>query len=138
MSFLNLDHLQKSFGATKVVHDFNLSVDKGEFVSFLGPSGCGKTTVLRMVAGFETPSEGQIVIDGQDVTRLNDRGRARLRRAGGIARKRIRWAKALVVVLPMLGLWGAVDGLIRSFSSMAVCTVRRSVKGGCTDTSTLE
>ena len=70
MSFLVLDHLQKSFGATKVVHDFNLSVDKGEFVSFLGPSGCGKTTVLRMVAGFETPSEGQILIDGQEVTRL--------------------------------------------------------------------
>lgn len=69
MSFLNLDHLQKSFGATRVVHDFNLSVDKGEFVSFLGPSGCGKTTVLRMVAGFETPTEGQIVIGGQDVTR---------------------------------------------------------------------
>ena len=70
MSFLVLDHLQKSFGATKVVHDFNLSVDKGEFVSFLGPSGCGKTTVLRMVAGCETPTEGPIVIDGQDVTRL--------------------------------------------------------------------
>ena len=70
MSFLVLDHLQKSFGATKVVHDFNLSVDKGEFVSFLGPSGCGKTTVLRMVAGFETPTEGRILIDGQDVTRL--------------------------------------------------------------------
>ncbi|MDS9466354.1 ABC transporter ATP-binding protein [Paracoccus sp. MBLB3053] len=70
MSFLNLEHLQKSFGPTKVVHDFNLSIEKGEFVSFLGPSGCGKTTVLRMVAGFEGPSEGRILIDGQDVTRL--------------------------------------------------------------------
>ena len=70
MSFLTLDHLQKSFGDTKVVHDFNLAIDKGEFVSFLGPSGCGKTTVLRMVAGFETPSAGRILIDGQDVTRL--------------------------------------------------------------------
>ncbi|WP_134680268.1 ABC transporter ATP-binding protein [Paracoccus ravus] len=70
MSFLNLDHLQKSFGSTQVVHDFSLSVDKGEFISFLGPSGCGKTTVLRMVAGFEEPSEGRILIDGQDVTRL--------------------------------------------------------------------
>ncbi len=70
MSFLVLDHLQKSFGQTRVVHDFNLAVEKGEFVSFLGPSGCGKTTVLRMVAGFETPSEGGIHIDGQDVTRL--------------------------------------------------------------------
>lgn len=69
MSFLTLDHLQKSFGATRVVHDFDLAIEKGEFVSFLGPSGCGKTTVLRMVAGFETPTAGRVVIDGQDVTR---------------------------------------------------------------------
>lgn len=70
MSFLVLDHLQKSFGSTKVVHDFNLHIEQGEFISFLGPSGCGKTTVLRMVAGFEAPSAGKITIDGQDVTRL--------------------------------------------------------------------
>ncbi len=70
MTFLTLDHLQKSFGVTKVVHDFDLGVEKGEFVSFLGPSGCGKTTVLRMVAGFETPTAGRVVIDGRDVTRL--------------------------------------------------------------------
>lgn len=70
MSFLVLDHLQKSFGQTKVVHDFNMQVEQGEFISFLGPSGCGKTTVLRMVAGFESPSVGRVVIDGQDVTRL--------------------------------------------------------------------
>lgn len=70
MSFLDLNHLQKSFGATKVVHDFDLHVEKGEFISLLGPSGCGKTTVLRMVAGFEAPTEGQITIAGKDVTRL--------------------------------------------------------------------
>ncbi|WGR60081.1 ATP-binding cassette domain-containing protein [Paracoccus ferrooxidans] len=70
MTFLTLDHLQKSFGPTRVVHDFDLGVEKGEFVSFLGPSGCGKTTVLRMVAGFETPTAGRVVIDGRDVTRL--------------------------------------------------------------------
>lgn len=70
MSFLTLEHLQKSFGTTKVVHDFDMQVEKGEFISFLGPSGCGKTTVLRMVAGFESPSAGRILIDGQDVTRL--------------------------------------------------------------------
>jgi putative spermidine/putrescine transport system ATP-binding protein len=69
MSFLELTHLEKSFGATRVVKDFDLAVEKGEFVSFLGPSGCGKTTVLRMVAGFETPDSGAIRIDGQDVTR---------------------------------------------------------------------
>ncbi|MEZ5476012.1 MAG: ABC transporter ATP-binding protein [Thiolinea sp.] len=53
-----------------MVKDFNLEVAQGEFVSFLGPSGCGKTTVLRMVAGFETPTSGIIRIDGQDVVSL--------------------------------------------------------------------
>ena len=70
MSFLTISHLEKSFGANRVVKDFNLSVEKGEFISLLGPSGCGKTTVLRMIAGFESPSSGAIGIDGQDVTRL--------------------------------------------------------------------
>ncbi|MFN4171012.1 MAG: ABC transporter ATP-binding protein [Pseudorhodobacter sp.] len=75
MSYLEIEHLEKSFGATRVVKDFNLGIEKGEFVSLLGPSGCGKTTVLRMVAGFETPSSGAIRIDGQDVvsTRPNQR-----------------------------------------------------------------
>ncbi len=62
--------MQKSFGALRVVKDFSLGIEKGEFVSFLGPSGCGKTTVLRMVAGFETPTSGAIRIDGRDVTGL--------------------------------------------------------------------
>jgi putative spermidine/putrescine transport system ATP-binding protein len=70
MAFLDIDHLQKSFGALRVVKDFTLGIEKGEFVSFLGPSGCGKTTVLRMVAGFETPTSGVIRIDGRDVTNL--------------------------------------------------------------------
>ncbi|MDP3862377.1 MAG: ABC transporter ATP-binding protein [Phaeovulum sp.] len=70
MAFLDIEHLEKSYGPTKVVKDFNLGVEKGEFVSFLGPSGCGKTTTLRMVAGFETPSQGAILIDGKDMLRL--------------------------------------------------------------------
>ncbi len=68
MAFLEINQVSKYFGKTIAVKDFNLQVDKGELVSFLGPSGCGKTTTLRMVAGFEVPSEGQIVIDGKDMT----------------------------------------------------------------------
>ncbi|TIY11368.1 MAG: ABC transporter ATP-binding protein, partial [Mesorhizobium sp.] len=68
--FLSIQQVRKAFGATTVVQDFNLDVEPGEFVSFLGPSGCGKTTVLRMVAGFEEPSAGRIVVAGKDITRL--------------------------------------------------------------------
>jgi putative spermidine/putrescine transport system ATP-binding protein len=70
MSYLEIRQLEKSFGANRVVKDFSLQIEKGEFISLLGPSGCGKTTVLRMVAGFENPSAGAIIIDGQDVTDL--------------------------------------------------------------------
>ena len=70
MAFLDISHLEKAFGALRVVKDFNLGIDKGEFISLLGPSGCGKTTVLRMVAGFETPDSGAIIVDGKDITRL--------------------------------------------------------------------
>jgi putative spermidine/putrescine transport system ATP-binding protein len=70
MSFLEIVNLQKSFGSGYAVQGFNLSVAKGEFISFLGPSGCGKTTTLRMVAGFEMPTSGSIRIDGRDITTL--------------------------------------------------------------------
>lgn len=68
MAFLDLVGIEKRFGASIAVDTFNLAVQQGEFVSFLGPSGCGKTTTLRMIAGFEQPSAGQILINGQDVT----------------------------------------------------------------------
>jgi putative spermidine/putrescine transport system ATP-binding protein len=70
MTFIDIRNLKKSFGPTTVVHDFALSVERGEFVSFLGPSGCGKTTILRMIAGFETATAGSIRIDGREVTGL--------------------------------------------------------------------
>ncbi|MEA2675811.1 MAG: putative spermidine/putrescine transport system ATP-binding protein [Chloroflexota bacterium] len=68
MSYLVLTDVRKQFGETVAVHSFNLAAEKGEFVSFLGPSGCGKTTTLRMIAGFEKPTGGSIVINGEDVT----------------------------------------------------------------------
>jgi putative spermidine/putrescine transport system ATP-binding protein len=68
MAYLTLSNVSKQFGDTYAVQDFNLDVDRGEFVSFLGPSGCGKTTTLRMVAGFENPTEGTITLDGADIT----------------------------------------------------------------------
>ena len=68
MTFLELTGVQKRFGDVAAVEDFDLSAVRGEFVSFLGPSGCGKTTTLRMIAGFERPTDGTIVIDGVDVT----------------------------------------------------------------------
>lgn len=69
-AFLDIGALRKAYGQNTVVHNFDLSVKRGEFISFLGPSGCGKTTTLRMVAGFEIPTGGTIRIDGRDVTRL--------------------------------------------------------------------
>jgi putative spermidine/putrescine transport system ATP-binding protein len=68
MGFLELTGVQKRFGDTIAVEDFNLAAERGEFVSFLGPSGCGKTTTLRMIAGFEQPTSGRILIDGKEVT----------------------------------------------------------------------
>src|SRR5258705_5212165 len=68
MGFLTLTTIRKQFGPTVAVEDFNLDAERGEFVSFLGPSGCGKTTTLRMIAGFELPSAGTVVLDGTDIT----------------------------------------------------------------------
>ena len=65
---ISLQGVNKSFGNVTVVEDFNLDITKGEFVTFLGPSGCGKTTTLRMIAGFETPTSGKILLNGEDIT----------------------------------------------------------------------
>ena len=68
MTHLTLSNIYKQFTGTAAVENFNLDVEKGEFVSFLGPSGCGKTTTLRMIAGFEVPTQGRVTIDGVDIT----------------------------------------------------------------------
>jgi putative spermidine/putrescine transport system ATP-binding protein len=70
MAFLEIADVRKQFQQNVVVKGFDLGIERGEFISLLGPSGCGKTTVLRMVAGFESPTSGHIRIDGKDVTHL--------------------------------------------------------------------
>lgn len=65
---INIEHVSKNFGDKTVLDDVNLYVRKGEFVTILGPSGCGKTTLLRLIAGFQTASEGVITIAGKDIT----------------------------------------------------------------------
>src|SRR6185503_6117977 len=68
MALLQIIGASKRFGAVTAVDRVSLSIERGEFFALLGPSGCGKTTLLRLIAGFETPNEGRIVIDGADVT----------------------------------------------------------------------
>ncbi len=70
MAYLELIHLRKTFGPTVAVDHFDLRVEHGAFITLLGPSGCGKTTTLRMIAGFEQPTVGQIAIAGEDMTNV--------------------------------------------------------------------
>ncbi|MCH3918611.1 MAG: ABC transporter ATP-binding protein [Spirochaetia bacterium] len=67
MPTITLNHITKRFGKAEAVHDLNMVIEDGQFVSLLGPSGCGKTTTLRMIAGLETPTEGEIFIDDECV-----------------------------------------------------------------------
>ena len=70
MSGLQLRGITKRFGPVTAVSDINLDLPDGTFVSFLGPSGCGKTTLLRIIAGLETPTAGEVILDGADISRV--------------------------------------------------------------------
>ena len=73
-NIIELKHITKNFDDNfTAVDDFNLEVQRGEFVTFLGPSGCGKTTTLRMIAGFEMPTEGEILLNGKDIAGFRHR-----------------------------------------------------------------
>jgi len=76
VGYLDLIRVHKTYAGVHAVHDFSISVIEGQFVSLLGPSGCGKTTTLRMLAGFEKPDAGEILLEGQDLINVppNKRG----------------------------------------------------------------
>jgi len=70
MATLTLKGIKKSFGKVDVIRDMSLDVEDGELIVFVGPSGCGKSTMLRMIAGLETATEGEISIGGRRVDHL--------------------------------------------------------------------
>ena len=70
MPLLRIDGVAKQFGTVRAVDRLSLDIRAGEFFALLGPSGCGKTTLLRMLAGFETPDEGRILLDGNDIAQV--------------------------------------------------------------------
>jgi len=69
-TFLNLRHIHKEFGSFTALQDINLDIRKGEFICFLGPSGCGKTTLLRIIAGLDVQTAGEVHQAGRDISRL--------------------------------------------------------------------
>lgn len=73
--FLVLKNITKAFGKAVVIDNLDLNIKRGTMVTLLGPSGCGKTTILRLVAGLESPTSGQIFIDGEDVTKSSIQNR---------------------------------------------------------------
>jgi spermidine/putrescine transport system ATP-binding protein len=70
MALLEIQNVTKQFDDNLVVNNISLSIQQGEFFTLLGPSGCGKTTLLRMIAGFNTPDSGKIILEGQDITNM--------------------------------------------------------------------
>ena len=73
-NIIELKHITKTYeDGFSAVSDFNLEVKKGEFITFLGPSGCGKTTTLRMIAGFDLPTEGEILLNGVDIRSFSEK-----------------------------------------------------------------
>ena len=70
MSKIELKHIDKFYGKNHVLKDLNLTIEDGDFMTLLGPSGCGKTTLMRQLAGFSEPEEGDVLVDGKRMNGL--------------------------------------------------------------------
>ena len=79
MSKIVIKNLEKSFGDNKVINNFNIDIEDGEFIVLVGPSGCGKSTLLNLIAGLDTPSSGDVLINNSNITKLNEQDRTELR-----------------------------------------------------------
>ena len=148
LSFLLLENLTKDFtgrggeGIVRAVDRANISITRGEFVTFLGPSGCGKTTTLRLIAGFEFPTQGQIILDGQTINELppNQREMAMVFQSYAIfsPSERLReyclWSKNPGAIFPKYPGKGAlgvgIDRTDRPGEPGAQCAFRRPAAAG--------
>ena len=79
MTHVQLTNIEKSFNKQKVIYGVDLSIDSGEFIVFVGPSGCGKSTLLNLMAGLDSPSEGEVLINNINISNLKERQRTELR-----------------------------------------------------------
>lgn len=75
MSYITIDNLSLSFGQNNVLKDISISIEKGELITLLGPSGCGKSTLLRVIAGLETFQEGEVYLDGEEISEVAPKDR---------------------------------------------------------------
>ena len=120
--FLQIKEVVKDFGAIRAVDSVSLDIGRGEIFALLGSSGCGKTTLLRMLAGFETPTSGQIILNGQDLSGLEP------------YRRPINMMFQSYALFPHLSVWDNIafglrrDGLPKDEIALRVETMLRLVK----------
>ena len=69
-TIIELKNISKNFGEQQVLRGIDLNIYENEFLTLLGPSGCGKTTILRIIGGFEEPSNGQVLVSGKDISKI--------------------------------------------------------------------
>ena len=107
--------IAKQFGEFAAVKDIDLDVPTGALIALLGPSGCGKTTLLRIIAGLETPDEGQVLFDGRDATQwpIRDRNVGESRRQSS-PRPQAAEPSHLAAAFTSPRLWGEVGALSRA------------------------